>query len=151
MVVNRILSDPIDISRFPNAPRTDKGIVKRFTLEGMELAFHKNGIPSGQDSVVSIGYALTVKDDGEYIYAISLEREDLRVLASMLGISVKELQADYGTKSFYGSYRIVMYGNDRKEDIGAYPGEMDEAAILSYFLEAVYDSFDTIEDAEEIL
>lgn len=151
MVVNRILTDPIDISRFPNAPRTDKGIVKRFDLEGLEVAFHKNAIPSGSESVVSIGYAMTVKDDGEYIYAISLEREDLRILASMLGISVKELQSDYGTKSFYGSYKIVMYGNDRKEDIGAYPGEMEESAILNYFLEAVYDSFDTVEDAEELV
>ena len=33
------------------------------------------------------------------------------------------------------------------EDLGPYSGAIDEESILNYFLDAIYDSFDTVEDA----
>ena len=150
MIISKILADELDFYRFPNIPMTDKGVLKRFKLEGMDLCFIRNAIPKNPQSVVSISYSMTVENDGELIYVISLEKEDFRVLSSMLGVSVKELQQDYGTKGFFGPDHIVMYGDDRREDLGPYAGARDEASILSYFLEAVYDSFDSVEDAEEV-
>lgn len=147
MIISKIIAEELDFYRFPNIPMTDKGVIKRFKLEGMDLHFIKNAIPRNPQSVVSITYAMTVENDGEYIYAISLEKEDLRVLSSMLGVSVKELQQDYGTKGFFGQEHVVMYGDGRREDIGPYSGAMDEESVLKYFLDAIYDSFDTIEDA----
>lgn len=147
MIINRILAEELDPFRFPNIPSTKKGVIKRYKLEGMDLSFIRNGVPENMQSVVSISYAMTVEQEGECIFVISLEKEDLRVLSSMLGVSVKELQQDYMTKSFFGPEHIVMYGDERREDIGIYNGSRSEDDILSYFLEAVYDSFDSIEDA----
>ena len=150
MIVSRIISEELDFHRFPNIPALGKGVIRRFRLEGMDLCFMRNPIPMNPQSVVSISYAMKVENDGEYLYAISLEKEDLRVLSSMLGIPVKELQMDYSTKGFFGPEHIVMYGDERRDDLGPYSGAKDEESILNYFLEAVYDSFDTAEDAEEV-
>ena len=147
MIISKIIAEELDFYRFPNIPMPEKGVIKRYELEGMELHFIKNALPKNPQSVVSITYAMTVENDGEYIYAISLEKEDLRVLSSMLGVSVKELQQDYGTKGFFGQEHVVMYGDGRREDLGPYSGAIDEEAILNYFLDAIYDSFDTVEDA----
>lgn len=149
MIISKILAEPLDFYRFPNIPTPNKGVIKRFKLEGMELSFMRNAIPQNPQSVVSISYSMIVENEGDMLYAISLEKEDLRVLSSMLGVSVKELQQDYGTKGFFGPDHIVMYGDERREDLGLYAGEKSEEAILNYFLEAVYDSFDSAEDAEE--
>ena len=81
-----------------------------------------------------------------YIFAATIECEDLRAMAPLMGISLKELQADYGTKGFYGEKRIMLYGNGERESLGPYFGKEEDGEIIQFLLSLVLDSFDEIDD-----
>ena len=59
---------------------------------------------------------------------------------------IKELQADYGVKGFYGEKRVMLYGNGERETLGPYFGSDAEDEVVSFLLSLVLDSFDEIEE-----
>ena len=67
-----------------------------------------------------------------------------------MGTSLKELQADYGVKGFYGPMHISLYGEGGKESLGEYLGEKDDDSVIEFLLSLVLDTFDEIAEPEEI-
>lgn len=150
MIVNKFLSNELDSDRFPNAPSPRSIVLKRFKADGIKLVFCKNPSCCGLSPTVSISYALMAfNEDDEYIYAVSVERTDLREMASLIGMSVKKLQEEEGVKGFFGEPHIVMYGDDRREDLGAYSGNIDDL-IVNNLMEYALDSLDILSDPEEL-
>lgn len=150
MTIQKLLAEPITAELSPNIPDPEKSVLKTFRAEGLEIRLIKNGIPISDKSIVVIPWAMAVLYEGEYIYAISLEKEDLRILASFTGESLKDLQADYGVRGFYTSLRVSMYGDDLHEDIGPYTDGKGDQEVENYLMDAVLDSFDVIEDPVEV-
>lgn len=148
MIIDKRLADELDTAMFPNLPDPESGIIRRYRVEGIEVHFLKRPECLSTLGIVSIEYAICALFNGEYIYAISSEREDLRELSSLLGVSVKELQSDYGTKGFFTPAHIIQYGDGNKEDLGLMQVS-DEKAVFALFSETLLDSLDLIGDLEE--
>ena len=87
---------------------------------------------------------------GEYKYAVTVEKTDLRSLASYLGISVKELQNDYGTKGFYVEPKVFLYGDGEREEFGPLQEEEKDEYILPFLMDILLDSIDSGEDPVEV-
>ncbi len=132
------------------APRAQAGVVKRFRAGDVDILFEKGpGSLAGQD-LMYIEYALIALYKGSYRYAVTVEKTDLRSLASSLGLSVKELQADYGTKGFYVEPKVFQYGNGEREEFGPLTEEERDEFILPYLMDILLDSIDSGEDPVEL-
>lgn len=149
MTIEKLLAEPITAELSPNIPDPEKAVIKTYHAEGLEIRLIRNGVPISDKSIVTIPWAMAVLYNGEYLYAISLERDDLRILSSFTGESVKELQADYGVRGFFTEPHVSMYGDDQHDDLGSYTDGKDDESIKAYLLDAVLDSFDIVEDPVE--
>ena len=149
MIVDKRLCEEIDSSLLPNAADPDSYAMRRYTVEGLDVRFLKAPKPLSETSIVSIEYALVALYNGEYIYSVYVEREDLRELSSLLHVSVKELQSDYNTRGFFTPSHIVAYGDGVKEDLGLIALK-DEDAIFQILSDTLLDSLDLIEELKEI-
>ena len=109
----------------------------------------KNPIPVGEDSIVEIVWALVAEINGDVVYSIQIERDDLRILSSLTGESLRVLQEDYGIRGFFSPMKVTMYGSDTRESLGEYMGGKSEDEIVGYLLDAALDSLDVIEGPEE--
>ncbi len=149
MIIDKRLADEIDKAALPNAADPNSYAVKRYSAEGLDVRFMRMPRCLSDTSIVSIEYSLAALYNGEYIYCVSVEHEDLRDLASFLGESVKALQNDYGTKGFFTPSHIVAYGDGRKEDLGLITAK-DESAIFQILSDTLLDSLDIIEELKEV-
>lgn len=149
MIIDKRLADELDTSLFPNLPDPESGIIREYEAEGMHVNFLKRPKCCSSLGIVSIEYAMCAIYNGEYIYAISVEREDLRDLSVLLGVSVKELQNDYCTKGFFTPAHIIQYGAGLKEDLGLMQSS-DEKTTFSLLSETLLDSLDIIGELEEV-
>ena len=148
MIIDKEYAD--DIMDFPTIPMKDSAVKSRYTLDGMENRYHRGPELLVDDVMIFTPYALTVNYKDKCIFSASIEEDDLRSLSSMLGESIKELQAEYGVRGFYGKPMISLYGNGEKESLGHYLGSENEDDVISFLLSLVYDTFDTVSDAELI-
>ena len=146
MTIDRENISPIDRTLSPNIAGKGKEI-KRWKSEDVVFKLLKNPIPVGEDSIVEIVWALVAEINGDVVYSIQIERDDLRILSSLESLRV--LQEDYGIRGFFSPMKVTMYGSDTRESLGEYMGGKSEDEIVGYLLDAALDSLDVIEDPEE--
>ena len=148
MTIDRDNISPIDRTLSPNIAGKGREI-KRWKSEDVVFRLLKNPIPVGEDSIVEIVWALAAEIDGDVVYSIQMERDDLRILSSLTGESLRVLQEDYGIRGFFSPMKVNMYGSGTRESLGEYLGGKSDDEIIGYLLDAALDSLDVIEDPEE--
>ena len=148
MIIDKKNAPDLMNADFQTLPVSDSGIRARYRYSDMEVIAHRNPVTVSDSSVVVLTHAVSVYYRDRMIFAAPIEREDLRQMAPLLGMSLKELQADYGVKGFLGEPRIILYGNDMKESLGEYLGSDDDDSVFSFLLSIVDDSFDAGADFE---
>ena len=148
MTIDRDNISPIDRTLSPNIAGKGREI-KRWKSEDVVFKLLKNPIPVGEDSIVEIVWALVAEIDGDVVYSIQMERDDLRILSSLTGESLRVLQEDYGIRGFFSPIKVTMYGSGTRESLGEYLGGKSDDEIIGYLLDAALDSLDVIEDPEE--
>lgn len=149
MILDRFTDEILTPSISQNIPNPDKGVIETRYVEGIEIRLIKDGVPFGFNSVVTIPWALCALRDGKYIFAVSIEREDLREISHMTGTSVKTLLSEYGVKNYLLYPVLVMYGGGEREEIGRFPFTLDPDSVISYLNETLLDALDLIEDDDE--
>ena len=148
MTIDRDNMSPIDRTLSPNIAGRGREI-KRWKSEDVVFKLLKNPIPVGEDSIVEIVWALVAEIDGDVVYSIQMERDDLRILSSLTGESLRVLQEDYGIRGFFSPMKVTMYGFGTRESLGEYLGGKSDDEIIGYLLDAALDSLDVIEDPGE--
>ena len=148
MTIDRDNMSPIDRTLSPNIAGRGREI-KRWKSEDVVFRLLKNPIPVGEDSIVEIVWALVAEINGNVVYSIQMERDDLRILSSLTGESLRVLQEDYGIRGFFSPMKVTMYGSGTRESLGEYLGGKSDDEIIGYLLDAALDSLDVIEDPEE--
>ena len=148
MTIDRDNMSPIDRTLSPNIAGRGREI-KRWKSEDVVFKLLKNPIPVGEDSIVEIIWALVAEINGNVVYSIQMERDDLRILSSLTGESLRVLQEDYGIRGFFSPMKVTMYGSGTRESLGEYLGGKSDDEIIGYLLDAALDSLDVIEDPEE--
>ena len=148
MTIDRDNMSPIDRTLSPNIAGRGREI-KRWKSEDVGFKLLKNPIPVGEDSIVEIVWALVAEINGNVVYSIQMERDDLRILSSLTGESLRVLQEDYGIRGFFSPIKVTMYGSGTRESLGEYLGGKSDDEIIGYLLDAALDSLDVIEDPEE--
>lgn len=143
-------SDEIDMNAFQTIVRPDSAVIKRYKAGDIEIRIHRRPELSSESAVIDVPLAATAHIEGRYLFEAGLERDDLRAMAPLMGMSLKELQADYGVKSFYGPVHISMYGEGGKESLGEYHGSDNEDSMIEFLLSIILDTFDEIAEPEEI-
>ena len=78
--------------------------------------------------------------------AVSVEKQNLRALSQMLGVSLRELQKENNTRGLYYSGEVVMYSSGQKEEYGPLSVEEKEEYILPFLFDLLLDSIDYIEE-----
>ena len=148
MTIDSDNMSPIDRTLSPNIAGRGREI-KRWKSEDVVFKLLKNPIPVGEDSIVEIVWALVAEINGNVVYSIQMERDDLRILSSLTGESLRVLQEDYGIRGFFSPIKVTMYGSGTRESLGEYLGGKSDDEIIGYLLDAALDSLDVIEDPEE--
>ena len=148
MTIDRDNMSPIDRTLSPNIAGRGREI-KRWKSEDVVFKLLKNPIPVGEDSIFEIVWALVAEINGNVVYSIQMERDDLRILSSLTGESLRVLQEDYGIRGFFSPMKVTMYGSGTRESLGEYLGGKSDDEIIGYLLDAALDSLDVIEDPEE--
>ena len=148
MTIDRDNMSPIDRTLSPNIAGRGREI-KRWKSEDVVFKLLKNPIPVGEDSIVEIVWALVAEINGNVVYSIQMERDDLMILSSLTGESLRVLQEDYGIRGFFSPMKVTMYGSGTRESLGEYLGGKSDDEIIGYLLDAALDSLDVIEDPEE--
>lgn len=149
MILDRFTEEILTPDISQNIPNPDKGVIEKRNVEGIEIRLIKDGVPSGFNSVVTIPWALCALRDGMYIFAVSVEREDLREISRMTGMSVKTLLSEYGVKNYLLEPVLVMYGGGEREELGRFTLPLDEEGVKRYLNEALLDALDLIEEGDE--
>ena len=132
------------------APRAEERVAKRFKAGDVEILFEKGPRSLAGQDLMYIQYALIALYKGQYKYAVTVEKTDLRSLPSSLGLSVKELQNDYGTKGFYVEPKVFQYGDGEREEFGPLAEEEKDEYILPFLMDILLDSIDSAEDPVEV-
>ena len=148
MTIDRDNMSPIDRTLSPNIAGRGREI-KRWKSEDVVFKLLKNPIPVGEDSIVEIVWALVAEINGNVVYSIQMERDDLRILSSLTGESLRVLQEDYGNKGFFSPMSVTMYGSGIREALGEYTGGKREEEITAFLLDSALDSLDIVDDLEE--
>ncbi len=149
MITDRFTEEILSASVSQNIPDPEKGVRETRYVEGIEIRYIENGVPSGFNSVVTIPYALVALRDGKYIFAVSIEREDLREMSRLTGTAVKTLSEEYGVRGYLLDPVVVMYGEGEKEEIGRFPLSFDRDTVKAYLNETLLDTLDLIEEDDE--
>ncbi len=144
MIVDRTKAPSLLDGDFDTIPVPDSAVASRYCAADLEIRFQKGPELVSPLAVVYVPYSVSVLHGGRYIFAATIECDDLRAMAPLIGTPLKELQADYGVKGFYGERRVMLYGNGERETLGPYFGSDDEDEIISFLLSLVLDSFDEI-------
>ncbi len=143
-------STEMDMDAFQTIVRPDSAVIKRYKAGDIEMRIHRRPQLSSESAVIDVPLAVTAYIGGRYLFEAALERDDLRAMAPLMGVSLKELQADYGVRGFYGPMHVSMYGEGSKESLGEYHGIDKEESMIEFLLSVVLDTFDEIAEPEEI-
>ncbi len=131
-----------------NIPSPEKGVVFKRIVEGVEVRLIKDGVPLGANSVVAIPWAAVAIKDGKYIYALSVEREDLRMISLFSGIAVKTLSSEYDVKGYLLEASLMMYMNGEAENLGVFNIEQGEESIKAFLYDSLLESLDIIDEQD---
>ena len=149
MIIDRKVAEVI-LGAFPTLPMPGSAVCRTYNAGDLEIRYHRNPESAGSDVVIAISYAVTVHYKGKYIFASSIERDDLRAISPMIGVPLRELQEEYGVKGFYGEPKVLLYGNGEKESLGPYQGMNKEEEIIDFLLSVVLDTFDELAEPVEV-
>ncbi len=111
--------------------RWKTGIIKteQYKVGEFVVKLLKNPLTKSGEVLVDIMFSFIVLRNDKIIFAVNLEREDYRGLADSFGCSVRELQEENNTRSYYGPLKCVAYSADDKEDQGVYTGATDLMSV----------------------
>ena len=151
MVIDKDTAEQVDML-WHQMIDVESGVIsdERYGIKDIVLVLHKNPRMRGGEDLVYVPWAVSVQKDGKVILVVSIEQEDLRSLALTLGCSVRSLQEEKGTRSFFGDPRIVAYGGDRREDLGPYEGKMEKLEAKECLLDWALDIVDVIGDLQPL-
>lgn len=143
---------PMDSLSFHSAPDENTGIIKseEYKVGPYFLRMLKNPLTRSGENLVDIQYSLAVLKDNKLVLAVNLERDDYRGLAELFHCSVKSIQEDHKTRSYYGPLKCVVYSADEKEDQGIYEGEMDLMSLRVFMLDIALDTLGCIDEIEKV-
>jgi hypothetical protein len=152
MLVDKHNFKPLNSLSWHSVPSETYGVIKDecYKVGDFELKMLKNPLTQSQENLVFIDYAMIAKYKGKIILAINLEKDDLRALATSFGCSLKDIQEEYKTKSYYGPIHCVLYSSDEKEDMGVYTGETDLMSLRIFFIEVILDTLDCLDEVEKL-
>ena len=131
-------------------PEKNSGVVEIWKTDELEIRVQRNPVFQESSAPVVVLWAATAWQDERCLFAVNIEADDLRALAPYMGVSLKQLQADYGVKGFTGTPVIQLYGSGEKESLGTYFGSMNEDAVSPFLIDIVLDTFDEEEEPERI-
>jgi hypothetical protein len=143
----------MDSLTFHSAPDETSGIIKneQYKAGPYVIRMLKNPLTKSRENLIDILYSLVVLKDNKLILAVNMERDDYRGLAELFRCSVKSIQEDNNTRSYYGPLKCVVYSADQKEDQGVYEGEMDIMSLRVFMMDIALDALDCIDQIENIL
>ena len=113
MIIDRKEAEDI-LGSFPTLPMPGSAVCRTYNAGDLEIRYHRNPESAGSDVVIAISYAVTVHYKGKYIFASSIERDDLRAISPMIGVPLRELQEEYGVKGFYGEPKVLSVTQKRE-------------------------------------
>lgn len=145
MLLDIKTADNISSSFYP-VPGRDSGVVRRYRAGKLEIRIHKSPSCDAENTFVSVDWAATAWYKDRCLFAVDLQRDDLRALAVETGVSLRELQGDYGVRGFYGPQVIGLYSSEAKESLGPYLGAGDDETVITFLVDIVLDTFDEPED-----
>ncbi|MBO8437065.1 MAG: hypothetical protein IAA97_08820 [Spirochaetes bacterium] len=149
MILDRRETESIE-GAFATIPLSDSAVVRCYQAGDIEIRYHRNPELAGSDVMIATPYAVSAYWNGRYIFAAAIEADDLRAIAPMAGIPLRELQEEYGVKGFYGEKKISLYGGGEKESLGEYQGSEKEEDVINFLLSLVLDSLDEIAEPVEV-
>lgn len=129
-----------------NIPSPVRGVMDTRSVEGVEIRLIKDGVPLGANSVVAIPWAAAAIRNGKYVCALSVEREDLRMISLFSGIAVKTLEAEYGVRGYLLDANLMLYMNGELENLGVFNIEQDEESIKAFLYESLLETLDLIDE-----
>lgn len=143
---------PLDALAWHSVPSEEYGIVKEecYKVGEYELIMLKTPLTLSQENLVFIEYSMIVKHKSKMILAINLEKDDIKGLATSFCCSIKSLQEEYKTKSYYGPLHCVLYSHDEKEDLGPYTGDTDLMSLKIFFMDVLLDTLDCMDEVEKL-
>ena len=150
MIIDRDNLEELSTESWPTIPKEESAVVKRYKAGKLDISFHQGPELGGDDVVIYTPFAMSVKMDGKYVFAVSIEQNDLRAMAPLMKAPVKELQEEFGVKGFYTEPHIVLYAGEEKEEQGIYTLPLNARAASEFLLNLTLDMFDEIEEVEEI-
>lgn len=133
-------------------PAIDSGVVKdcRYKVGEYELRLLKNPATTGSDELIDIVYSMVLLSGKDILLYGNIERDNLRALAASLGVSTKELQAEYKTHTYFGPLRTVMYTAEAKEEQEVYEGNLADNDVALYLADFILDAIDCLDEMEVI-
>ena len=131
---------------FSSIPYVGATPVKRFKCGDVNVNYYKNIKTASGEDYVLIAYSLIAFFDNKAKVAVSIEKQDLRALSQMLGLSLRELQKENNTRGLYGSGEVVMYGDGQREEYGPLSVEEKDEYLLPFLFDLLLDSIDYIEE-----
>ncbi|MGH4038707.1 MAG: hypothetical protein ACRQFF_12795 [Sphaerochaeta sp.] len=152
MLLNEKDIKVMDSLTFHSAPDETSGIIKteQYKVGPYVVKMLKNPLTKSRETLTDIMYSLVVLKDNQLILAVNMERDDYRGLAESFHCSVKSLQEENNTRSYFGPVKCVLYTADEKEDQGIYEGGMDIMTLRLFMMEIALDTLDCIDEIESI-
>lgn len=150
MIIDKNDLNVLDRHEWSSLADVGSGVVRRYLDEdtGLEILLHKNPACSNEDSMVFVSHALSALKSGELVFRVQMEALDLRSMSSALGVALKSLMSEYGTRSYLTPMRTLIYGNGEREDLGVYLGQKEDEDIFSFMENLFSDSF-IVENEED--
>lgn len=152
MLINEKDIKTIDSLTFHSVPDETSGIIKseQYKVGPYVVKMLKNPLTKSREILKDIVYSLVVLKDDRLILAVNMERDDYRGLAESFHCSVKSIQEDNNTRSYYGPLKCVAYSAEESEDQGIYEGEMDLMSLRVFMMEIAMDALDSVDEIEPI-
>lgn len=149
MILRKDSLDAIERGEFDTLLDMNSSVVRRGKEDnGLEFSMHKFPAVDSQNSMIAIHYAYVLYSEGRPCFVSQIESVNLRLLASASSVSVKEIQRQYDTKSFYTPPRIFLYSHSLREDLGVYQGRGNDEEVFALLKNLADESFITEDDGD---
>lgn len=152
MLINERNIKTIDSLTFHSVPDETTGIIKteQYKVGPYIVKMLKDPLTKSRETLKDIVYSLVVLKNDNLILAVNMERDDYRGLAESFHCSVKSIQEDNNTRSYFGPLKCIAYSADECEDQGIYEGEKDLMTIRVFMMEIAMDALDCIDEINPI-
>jgi hypothetical protein len=152
MLINEKNIKTIDSLTFHSVPDETTGIIKteQYKVGPYIVKMLKDPLTKSKEILKDIVYSLVVLKDDKLILAVNMERDDYRGLAESFHCTVKSIQEDNNTRSYFGPLKCEVYSADDNEDLGVYEGEKDLMTLRVFMMEIAMEALDCIDEIESI-